>query len=83
MQNPVPERSTAASITTSIVTRLHRYKALLLRRWWILLLTTCLGVFVGAWVIFQSANAYLSTSKMMLAGKLNLGQNPDSIDAKR
>jgi succinoglycan biosynthesis transport protein ExoP len=75
MQNPVPERSTAASITTSIVTRLHRYKALLLRRWWILLLTTCLGVFVGAWVIFQSANAYLSTSKMMLAGKLNLGQN--------
>ena len=75
MQNPLPERSSAASITTSIVTRLHRYKALLLRRWWIPLLTSCLGVFVGAWVIFQSANAYLSTSKMMLAGKLNLSQN--------
>ncbi len=75
MQNPLPERSSAASITTSIVTRLHRYKALLLRRWWIPLLTSCLGIFVGAWVIFQSANAYLSTSKMMLAGKLNLSQN--------
>ena len=75
MQNPVPERSSPASITTAIVTRLHRYKALLLRRWWIPFLTTCLGVFVGAWVIFQAPNAFLSTSKMMLAGKLNLSQN--------
>ena len=75
MQNPAFERSSPASITTSLITRLHRYKALLLRRWWIPLLTTCLGVFVGAWVIFQAPNAFLSTSKMMVAGKLNLGQN--------
>ncbi len=60
---------------TAIVTRAHRYKLLLRRRWWILLLTTCLGVFAGAWMIFQAPNAFLSTSKMMLAGKLNLGQN--------
>src|SRR5438046_1465054 len=75
MANPGLERSSAASITTSLITRLHRYKALLLRRWWVPLLTTCLGVFVGAWVIFQAPNAFLSTSKMMVAGKLNLGQN--------
>src|ERR1700759_1887737 len=75
MQHPVPERSSPASITTSLVTRLHRYKALLLRRWWIPLLTICLGLFVGAWMIFQAPNAFLSTSKMMLAGKLNLSQN--------
>src|SRR4249920_1528530 len=75
MQNPAPERSSPASITTAIVTRLHRYRALLLRRWWIPLLTTCLGVFVGAWIIFQAPNAFLSSSKMMLAGKLNLAQN--------
>ena len=75
MQNPALERSSPASIATALITRLHRYKALLLRRWWIPLLTTCLGVFVGAWVIFQAPNAFLSTSKMMVAGKLNLGQN--------
>src|SRR5678815_1261090 len=75
MQNPPTERSSPASITTSIVTRLHRYKALLLRRWWILLLTTCLGLFVGAWMIYQAPNAFLSSSKMMVAGKLNLAQN--------
>lgn len=75
MPNPAFERSSPASITTAIVTRLHRYKALLLRRWWIPLLTICLGLFVGAWMIYQAPNAFLSTSKMMLAGKLNLAQN--------
>src|SRR6476661_6083867 len=75
MQNPATERSSPASITTSLVTRLHRYKALLLRRWWIPLLTICLGLFVGAWMIYQAPNAFLSSSKMMVAGKLNLAQN--------
>ena len=75
MQNPALERSTPASLTTALVTRLHRYKALLLRRWWVPVLTICLGLFVGAWMIYQAPNAFLSTSKMMLAGKLNLSQN--------
>ncbi len=75
MQTPALERSTPATITTAIVTRIHRYKALLLRRWWIPVLTICLGLFVGAWMIFQAPNAFLSTSKMMVAGKLNLSQN--------
>ncbi len=75
MQNPALERTAPGSLTTSIVTRLHRYKSLLLRRWWIPVLTICLGLFVGAWMIYQAPNAFLSTSKMMLAGKLNLSQN--------
>ncbi len=75
MQTPALERSTPATVTTAIITRLHRYKALLLRRWWIPVLTICLGLFVGAWMIYQAPNAFLSTSKMMVAGKLNLGQN--------
>ena len=75
MQTPSLERSTPATITTAIVTRIHRYKALLLRRWWIPVLTICLGLFVGAWMIYQAPNAFLSTSKMMVAGKLNLSQN--------
>ena len=75
MQTPALERSTPATVTTAIVTRIHRYKALLLRRWWIPVLTICLGLFVGAWMIYQAPNAFLSTSKMMVAGKLNLSQN--------
>ena len=75
MQDPATEHSSPASITTSIVTRLHRYKALLIRRWWILLLTTCLGLFAAAWMIYQAPNAFLSSSKMMVEGKLNLAQN--------
>ncbi|HEY8671245.1 MAG TPA: hypothetical protein VIL63_10435, partial [Terriglobales bacterium] len=75
MPTPALERSTPASITTALITRLHRYKALLVRRWWIPVLTVCLGLFVGAWMIYQAPNAFLSTSKMMLAGKLNLSQN--------
>ena len=75
MQTPPSNVPRPRPIATRIITRLHRYKALLLRRWWIPLLTTCLGIFVGAWMIFQAPNAFLSTSKMMLAGKLNLSQN--------
>jgi capsular exopolysaccharide synthesis family protein len=41
----------------------------------VLLLSACLGLFGGAWLIFQAPNAYLSTSKMMVAGKLSLSQN--------
>src|ERR1700745_44805 len=75
MQPAFAEKSTPGSWANAFVTRLHRYKALLLRRWWIPLLTICLGLFVGAWMIFQAPNAFLSTSKMMVAGKLNLAQN--------
>jgi capsular exopolysaccharide synthesis family protein len=45
-----------------------------MRRWWIPLLTICLGLFVQAWLIYQTPPSFLSTSKMMLAGKLNISQ---------
>src|SRR3954447_24227155 len=75
MQSPVPDRPVAAPWSTSFITRLHRYKALLLRRWWIPLLTICLGLFVQAWLIYQTPPSFLSMSKMMLAGKLNISQS--------
>ncbi len=68
------DRPTAGSWTTSFITRLHRYKALLLRRWWIPLLTICLGVFVQAWLIYQTPPSFMSLSKMMMSGKVNLAQ---------
>jgi capsular exopolysaccharide synthesis family protein len=74
MQTPVTERAGAAPWFTSFITRLHRYKALLLRRWWIPVLTVCLGLFVEAWLIYQTPPSFLSNGKMILAGKLNISQ---------
>jgi succinoglycan biosynthesis transport protein ExoP len=74
MQAPAPERQTAASWSTAFITRLHRYKSLLLRRWWIPVLTICLGLFVEAWIIYQTPPSFLSAGKMILAGKLNISQ---------
>ena len=74
MQAPALDRPTSGSWTTSFITRVHRYKALLARRWWIPLLTVCLGLFVQAWLIYQTPPSFLSTAKMMLAGKLNISQ---------
>src|SRR5438552_4807488 len=74
MRVSVPEKPTAASWSTAFITRLHRYRSLLLRRWWIPVLTICLGLFVEAFLAYQTAPSFLSTSKMMLAGKLNIAQ---------
>src|SRR5947208_15881831 len=71
---PSKEKNTPASWSTSFITRLHRYKSLLLRRWWIPVLTICLGLFVEAFLIYQTPPQFQSTSKMMMAGKLNIAQ---------
>src|SRR5437763_763515 len=70
------ERPAAAPWSTAFITRMYRYKSLLLRRWWILLLTICCGLFAEAWLIFQTPPSFQSTSKMMMAGKLNINQGP-------
>jgi succinoglycan biosynthesis transport protein ExoP len=68
------DRPVSAPWSTAFITRLHRYKALLQRRWWIPVLTICLGLFVQAWLIYQTPPSFESRSKMMLAGKLNISQ---------
>src|SRR5438105_1887912 len=74
----MPASTAAISLSTSwsatFITRLHRYKSLFLRRWWIPVLTICLGLFVEAFLIYQTPPSYQSTSKMMMAGKLNIAQ---------
>src|SRR6266513_3410890 len=77
MPAPAPattNRPASAPWSTAFITRLHRYKALLQRRWWIPVLTICLGLFIQAWLIYQTPPSFQSISKMMLAGKLNISQ---------
>src|SRR5213082_2562635 len=75
MEGQAAERFNPAFWSTALITRLHRYKALLLRRWWIPVFTICLGLFIEAWLIYQTPPSFLSTSKMMLSGKLNISNN--------
>jgi polysaccharide biosynthesis transport protein len=75
MPAPADTRPASAPWSTAFFTRIHRYKALLQRRWWIPLMTICLGLFVQAWLIYQTAPSFQSTSKMMLAGKMNIAQS--------
>src|SRR5947208_1004026 len=75
MQAAPAGKNLSTSWSTAFITRLHRYKSLFLRRWWIPVLTTCLGLFVEAFLIYQMPPSYLSASKMMLAGKLNIAQS--------
>ena len=74
MQVATAGKNLSTSWSAAFITRLHRYKALFLRRWWIPVLTTCLGLFVEAFLVYQMPPSYLSASKMMLAGKLNIAQ---------
>src|SRR5213595_2995442 len=74
MQPSAAVKNLSTSWSAAFVTRLHRYKSLFLRRWWIPVLTICLGLFVEAFLIYQTPPSYQSTSKMMMAGKLNIAQ---------
>src|SRR5436190_20440129 len=74
MQAATRLQNLSTSWSAAFITRLHRYKSLLLRRWWIPVLTICLGLFVEAFLIYQTPPQYQSISKMMMAGKVNIPQ---------
>src|SRR5438105_2930220 len=67
-------KSLSTSWSAALITRLHRYKSLFLRRWWIPVLTICLGLFVEAFLIYQTPPQYQSTGKMILAGSMKIPQ---------
>jgi len=74
MQGATTFQNLSTSWSAAFITRLHRYKSLLLRRWWIPVLTVSLGLFVEAFLIYQTPPQFQSNSKMMMAGKLNIAQ---------
>jgi polysaccharide biosynthesis transport protein len=67
-------KNISTSWSAAFITRLHRYKSLLLRRWWIPVLTICLGLFVEAFLIYQRPPAYMSSGKMIVAGSMKIPQ---------
>src|ERR1700756_1053307 len=64
----------STSWSAVLITRLHRYKSLFLRRWWIPVLTICLGLFVEAFLIYQRPPEFMSKGTMILAGSMKIPQ---------
>src|SRR3984893_6027889 len=74
MRNSATSKHISTYWSATLITRLHRYKSLLLRRWWIPVLTICLGLFVEAFLIYQRPPEYMSTGKMIVAGSMKIPQ---------
>src|SRR5213595_956311 len=74
MRNSATSKHISTSWSAALITRLHRYKSLLLRRWWIPVLTICLGLFVEAFLIYQRPPEYMSAGKMIVAGSMKIPQ---------
>src|SRR5271163_3071105 len=65
----------AAAWWVSFLTRLPRYKFLLRKRWWILLLTAAIGLLVASWQVSTQKVLYRSASRLMETGKISFQEN--------
>ncbi|MGB8353006.1 MAG: polysaccharide biosynthesis tyrosine autokinase [Chthoniobacteraceae bacterium] len=65
----------AAAWWISFLTRLPRYKFLLRRRWWILVLTLALGLFAAAWRVTSQPILFVSTARLIVSGKFSIQEN--------
>src|SRR5687767_3455294 len=76
MNEPVPfQASDRASGAAQFFSRMHRYKSLLKRRWWVILIT--LGIAVGAqtYRASQTPLTYLSKAQMIVGNRTPLTES--------
>ncbi|MCS7063620.1 MAG: polysaccharide biosynthesis tyrosine autokinase [Methylacidiphilales bacterium] len=60
---------------TRFLTRLYRFRALLKKYWWIVLLALTVSILVGAILIVTSKPIYISSGKMMVAPRVNIPES--------
>jgi polysaccharide biosynthesis transport protein len=72
MQQVVPTNQPAimASWSAAFFTKMHRYRALAKRRWWILAVCVGLGICYQSVRILRSPPQYVSTARMMVAPRI-------------
>jgi capsular exopolysaccharide synthesis family protein len=72
MQSPVPLNQPAvmASWSAAFFTKLHRYKALIKRRWWVVAVCVGLALCYQSYNIFRSAPVYVSSARMMVEPRM-------------
>lgn len=71
MDHPIESTSTGSNWISRWSVRLHRWKALLRRRWWILLLTVAIGIAYQVWTVSKKPTLYQSVGRMMVSGRLD------------
>jgi capsular exopolysaccharide synthesis family protein len=64
-----------SSWSAAFFTRLHRYKSLLRRRWWVLALTVSAGLLWQAWSLATATPVFISSGQMMVAPRVNLPES--------
>lgn len=67
--------SHTANLSGLIETAIYRYKRLLKKFWWILFLTSSLGVFAMAWFTLSRPVSYISTARMFVSGQVALPES--------
>ncbi|MDX6766258.1 MAG: polysaccharide biosynthesis tyrosine autokinase [Candidatus Methylacidiphilales bacterium] len=67
-----PAPQVMSSWSASFFTRMHRYKSLLRRRWWILALAVGLALVWQAYQIASAPVRYVSQSQMMVSPRISL-----------
>lgn len=76
MTQPLPAQpQVMSSWSAAFFTRLHRYKSLLRRRWWVLALTVSAGLLWQAWSLATAAPVFISNGQMMVAPRVNLPES--------
>ena len=71
----LPGQSTTLSRIHETSAKFQRYKILLRRRWWFLLLTASIGVCVQALRITSKPQSYVSLAKLVAGGRMAMGNS--------
>jgi capsular exopolysaccharide synthesis family protein len=74
---PLPRRQ---EWTTKLGIKAYRYKGLLRRYWWLLLLTVSCGLAWQGWILFRTPVRYQSDGTLMVTQQLNLPDNATAHD---
>ncbi len=69
----LPGQSSTLSRIHETSAKFQRYKILLRRRWWFLLLTASIGVCVQALRITSKPQSYVSLAKLVAGGRMSMG----------
>jgi len=72
MDDDIPEPQDGTPFATKFFTLLHRYRKLLIRFFWIPVLTVALGVGIQWWLLRHAPPTFESTGRMIVNVKLSI-----------
>ncbi len=70
METPIESTAAGNNWISRWSVRFHRWRVLLSKRWWILLLTISIGIAYQAWVVSRKPVLYRSVGEMFVSGQV-------------